>query len=251
MKNISLYQGDCIEVMKNLISEDVKVDCIITDLPYGTSRAKKWDKVISFDNLWECFKNIRKPYIPIVLFGKEPFSSYLRLSNLDEWKYDWIWKKDTKSNFPQAPYQPLNNIELISVFSDGYARYGDKKMPYYPQMTKGKEYKIPKESKTTSIFAQNHKNGIYKHKERDTSLRYPYNELKFNVDKGLHPTQKPVALLEYLLKTYTKENDLVLDATMGSGSTGVACKNLNRKFIGIEKDENYFKIAENRLCLIQ
>lgn len=244
---IELYNAECIEKMKELISKGVKVDAIITDLPYGTSRCK-WDTIISFDKLWDCFKKIRKQYIPIILFGKEPFSSLLRVSNLEEFKYDWIWKKDTKSNFPQAPYQPLNNIELISVFSDGYARYGDKQMPYYPQMIEGKKYKLPKESKTTTIFAENHKNGVYKHKERDTSLRYPYNSLEFNMDKDrVHPTQKPIKLLEYIIKTYTKEGDLVLDATMGSGSTGVACKNLNRNFIGIEKDEKYFEIAKERI----
>ena len=248
MSNIQLYNGDCLEVMNNLINQGVKVDCIITDLPYGTSRCKKWDTIIPFDKMWDCIKHIRKKYIPIVLFGKEPFSSMLRLSNIEEFKYDWIWKKDTKSNFPQAPYQPLNNLEIISIFSDGYARYGDKKMPYNPQMIKGDEYKLPKESKTTSIFAENHKNGTYKHKDRDTSLRYPYNILEYNTDKThLHPTQKPVELLEYLVKTYTNENDLVLDMTMGSGTTGVACQNLDRNFIGIELDENYFKIAEKRI----
>lgn len=121
-------------------------------------------------------------------------------------------------------------------------------MPYYPQMTKGERYILPKESKTTSIFAENHKNGVYKHKDRDTSLRYPYNILEFNTDKShLHPTQKPVALLEYLVETYTKEGDLVIDMTMGSGSTGVACRNLNRNFIGIELNKEYFDIAEKRI----
>ena len=245
--NCLLINGDCQEVMKQLIEQGIKVDAVICDPPYGTSRCK-WDSIISFDKMWECIKKLRKQYSPIILFGKEPFSSLLRCSNINEFKYDWIWKKDTKSNFPQAPYQPLNNLEIISVFSDGYARYGDKKMPYYPQMIDGEVYKIPKESKTTSIFAENHKNGIYKHKERDTSLRYPYNMLEFKTDKShLHPTQKPIELLEYLVKTYTKEGDTVLDFTMGSGTTGVACKNLNRNFIGIELDEKYFNIAKDRI----
>ena len=248
MNNIQLYNGDCLEVMDNLIQQGIKVDAIITDLPYGTSRCKKWDYVIPFDKMWDCFKQLRKAYIPIILFGKEPFSSMLRMSNIKEFKYDWIWKKDTKSNFPQAPYQPLNNLEIISVFSDGYARYGDKKMIYNPQMIKGEHYHIPKNSRTTSIFSENHKNGIYKHKERDTTLRYPYNILEFNTDKNrVHPTQKPVALMEYLIKTYTNEGDTVLDCTMGSGTTGVACKNTNRNFIGIELDENYFNIAKERI----
>ena len=243
-KRYKLFLGDCLEVMKQI--PDKKVDCIICDLPYGTT-ACKWDTIIPFEPLWEQYKRVIKDRGAVVLFGKEPFSSMLRLSNLKEFKYDWIWEKDTKSNFPQASYQPLNNIELISVFSNGHARYGNKKMPYYPQMTKGRHYHIPKESKTTSIFAENHKNGTYRHKERDTSLRYPYNKLKFNTEKGLHPTQKPVALLEYLVKTYTLENEIVLDNCMGSGTTGVACINTNRKFIGIEKEEKYFNIARERI----
>lgn len=247
MSNIELYWGDCLKIMDGLIADGVKVDAVITDPPYGTT-ACKWDSVIPFEEMWKRLKALRKEYIPIVLFGKEPFSSILRCSNLNEFKYDWIWKKDTKSNFPQAAFQPLNNIEIISVFSDGYARYGNKKMTYNPQMINGKKYKIPKESNVTSIFEQNFKNGIYKHKERDTSLRYPFNILEFNTDKKrVHPTQKPLALMEYLVKTYTNEGDTVLDFTMGSGTTGVACKNLNRNFIGIELDLNYYMIARERI----
>lgn len=246
--NSCLIQGDCIEAMRSLVEQGVKVDAIITDPPYGTSRCRKWDSIIPFEQMWCCLKGLRKQFAPIILFGKEPFNSLLWCSNLVEFKYDWIWKKDTKSNFPQAPYQPLNNLEIISVFSDGYARYGDKKMPYYPQMMQGKVYSLPKESKTTSIFKENGVNGVYKHKERDTFLRYSFNLLEFKTDKTkFHPTQKPVALMEYLVKTYTNEGDLVLDFTMGSGTTGVACRNLNRKFIGIELDENYYQIACDRI----
>jgi site-specific DNA-methyltransferase (adenine-specific) len=246
-KMFDLYNGDCLEIMQELIEKGVKVDAIITDPPYGTSRCK-WDSIIPLDKMWNLIKKLRKNNIPIVIFGKEPFNSLLRISNIGEFKYDWIWKKDTKSNFPQAPYQPLNNLEIISVFSNGIARYGTNKMKYNPQMIKKESYKIPKISKTTSIFAENHKNGVYKHKDRDTSLRYPYNILEFNTDKShIHPTQKPVELMEYLIKTYTNEEDIVLDFTMGSGTTGVACKNLNRKFIGIELDEKYFNIAKNRI----
>ena len=243
--NYTLYQGDCLEVMKDI--PDNSVDCIICDLPYGTTVCK-WDKIISFTDMWKELKRIRKQRIAIVFFGKEPFSSLLRCSNIEEFKYDWVWKKDTKSNFPQAPYQPLNNLEYISIFSDGYARYGDNKMVYFPQMIKSIEYNIPRDCKTSSIFQENHKNGIFKHKQRDTSLRYPYNLLEFNTDKQrFHPTQKPVALLEYLVKTYSNEGDTILDFTMGSGSTGVECMNTNRKFVGIEKEEKYFKIAEDRI----
>jgi site-specific DNA-methyltransferase (adenine-specific) len=247
-----IYLGDCLEIMKNI--PDKSIDVILCDLPYGSTKCS-WDVIIQFEPLWEQYNRVIKDNGAIVLFGKEPFSSHLRLSNLKMWKYDWIWRKDTKNNFPQAPYQPLNNIEIISVFSKGYARGFPKTsdkineiMNYNPQFIKAESYKIPKESKTTDLFKQNHKNGVYKHKERDTSLRYPYNLLDFNVDKNkIHPTQKPVALLEYLIKTYTNENDIVLDNCFGSGSTGIASLNTNRKFIGIELNEDYFNLAKQRL----
>ena len=237
---IKLYQGDCLDIMKSI--EDKSIDMILCDLPYGTTKCK-WDTVIPMQDtddmkgLWYHYKRIIKDDGAIVLFGKEPFSSYLRMTNVEMFKYDWIWIKDTKSNFMQANNQPLNNIEIISVFSKGYARkIKDKiQMKYFPQFTDGKEYKIPKESKTTDLFKSNHKNGIYRHVSRDTSKRYPYNTIKFNVDKKkVHPTQKPVELLKYLIKTYTNENDVVLDNCMGSGSTGIACN-------------YYFDIAEKRI----
>ena len=247
-----LLHGDCLDLMASI--PDGSVDAIICDLPYGTT-ACKWDTIIPFEPLWAHYKRVIKPNGAIVLFGKEPFSSVLRCSNLEMFKYDWIWKKDTKSNFPQARHQPLNNIELVHVFSKGYARNfpanSDKLsqiMPYYPQMSGGKEYSLPKESKTTAIFGENHKNGKYKHKEKDTSKRFPFNTLEFKTDKDkFHPTQKPVDLLEYLVRTYTNEGATVLDNCMGSGTTGVACKNLSRSFIGIEKDAVYFEIARNRI----
>ena len=250
---IKLYQGDCLDIMKSI--EDKSIDMILCDLPYGTTKCK-WDTVIPMQDtddmkgLWYHYKRIIRDDGAIVLFGKEPFSSYLRMTNVEMFKYDWIWIKDTKSNFMQANNQPLNNIEIISVFSKGYARkIKDKiQMKYFPQFTDGKEYKIPKESKTTDLFKSNHKNGVYRHVSRDTSKRYPYNTIKFNVDKKkVHPTQKPVELLKYLIKTYTNENDVVLDNCMGSGTTGIACKELNRNFIGIELDPYYFDIAEKRI----
>lgn len=250
--SVELYRGDCLEVMESLPSGSV--DLVLCDLPYGTQRSNgcKWDVVIPFDKLWEQYKRIIKDNGAIVLFGKEPFSSMLRMSNLDMWKYDWIWEKDTKSNFMQAPYQPLNNTELISVFSKAYARAIKDRpvMTYNPQFSSGEPYRIPKESRTTEIFSTNHRNGTYRHKERDTSKRYPFVTLRFNSVRGtekVHPTQKPVDLLEYLIRTYTNEGGLVLDNTMGSGSTGVACVNTGRYFIGIELDERYFGIAERRI----
>lgn len=244
---IKLYNGDCLDIMPQL--EENSFDLILCDLPYGTTKCK-WDIIIPFEKLWEQYIRLIKEDGAIVLFGKEPFSSQLRVSNIDMYKYDWIWVKDTKSNFMQANHQPLNNIELISVFGKGYVREIKDKvmMTYNPQFTEGKEYKLPKVSKTTDLFGENHKNGVYKHYERDTSKRYPYNIIQFNMDKPkVHPTQKPIALLEYLIKTYTNEGAIVLDNCMGSGSTGIACKNLGRNFIGIEKEDKYFKIAKQRI----
>ena len=245
----SLYLGDCLEIMKDI--DDKSIDMILCDLPYGTT-ACKWDTIIPFEPLWEQYERVIKDNGAIVLFGKEPFSSLLRISNLNRYKYDWIWKKDTKSNFMQANHQPLNNIELVSVFSKGYARkIKDKPMMVYnPQFTEGKKYAIPKTTKTTDIFKQNHKNGVYKHYDRDTSKRYPYNILEFNVDKGkskIHPTQKPVELCEYLIKTYTNEGETVLDNCIGSGTTAIACINTKRNYIGIEKDEKYYRLANDRI----
>ena len=251
---IDLRKGDCLEIMKDMA--DGSIDAIITDPPYGTT-ACKWDSVIDFDLMWEQLNRIIKPNGAIVLFGSEPFSSALRISNIKMFKYDWVWSKNTKSNFPQANHQPLNNIEDIIIFSRGYARNFPKDsnklkdvMIYNPQFTNGKEYKIPKPTKTTEIFNTTHKNGMYKHKEKDTTKRFPFSTLVFKAVTGKwkqHPTQKPVALMEYLIKTYTNENETVLDFTMGSGSTGVACKNLNRNFIGIELDDKYFEIAKKRI----
>lgn len=244
---VTLFQGDCLEILPTI--KDKSVNLILCDLPYGTTKCK-WDVIIPFDKLWYEYNRIITDDGAIVLFGKEPFSSQLRVSNLEMFKYDWIWVKDTKSNFMQANYQPLNNVELVSVFSKAYARNikGKIMMKYHPQFTIGKEYKLPKVSKTTDLFGENHKNGVYKHYERDTTKRYPYNIIHFNMDKHkVHPTQKPIELLEYLIKTYTDEGDLVLDNCMGSGSTGVACKNLGRNFIGIEKEKKYFDIAKERI----
>jgi len=238
---------DCLEGMK--LIDDKSIDMILCDLPYGTTKCK-WDVVIPFKPLWEQYERVIKDSGAIVLFGKEPFSSQLRVSNLDMYRYDWIWVKDTKSNFMQANHQPLNNIELISVFGKGYVRSIKDKvmMTYNPQFTEGKEYKLPKVSKTTDLFGENHKNGVYKHYDRDTSKRYPYNIIQFNMDKPkVHPTQKPVALFEYLIKTYTNEGETVLDNCMGSGTTAIACINTNRNYIGFELDTDYFNIATERI----
>lgn len=234
-----LYNGDCLEIMDRLIGEGVKVDCILTDPPYGTT-ACKWDVVIPFDEMWERLNNLIKPNGAIVLFGSEPFSSALRMSNIKNYKYDWVWNKKLAGNGILAKRQPLKIHEIVSVFNSKV---------YYPQMTKGKmRRKLTNNPKISEI---NNGDGIKCAKETYNDEYYPVSIQEFtlaNLRKGrLHPTQKPTGLLEYLIKTYTNENEIVLDFTMGSGSTGVACMNTNRKFIGIELDENYFNIAKQRI----
>ena len=237
MESIKLYKGDCLEVMDKLIERNVKVDMVLTDPPYGQTYCK-WDSAISFEKLWEKIDRLTKTNSPIVLFGIEPFSSFLRISNIKNHKYDLIWEKPQGINPLLAKKQPLNNIEYIHVFY--------KKQPTYnPQFEEGKPYTMVRDKKERFCEVNNH---TYKEtKTINEGKRYPKRVLKFSREIGLHPTQKPVKLLEWLIKTYTNESDLVLDFTMGSGSTGVACINTNRKFIGIEKEEKYFEIAKERI----
>ena len=230
-----LNNGDCLEVMDKLIEEGVKVDCILTDPPYGTT-ACKWDSIIPFDEMWKRLNKLIKPNGAIILFAQSPFDKALGGSNLKMLKYEWIWKKTQSTGFLNAKKMPLKAHENILVFY--------KKLPTYnPQMRGGfKPYK--------SIQGRHSDNyGNYKqgHITESNGDRYPIDILEFNKETGFHPTQKPVGLLEYLIKTYTNENETVLDFTMGSGSTGVACINTNRKFIGIELDVNYFNIAKERI----
>jgi len=239
-----LVCGDCLEVMKDI--PDKSIDMVLTDPPYGTT-ACKWDNVIPFEPMWEQLKRITKDNGAICLFGSEPFSSHLRMSNLKMFKYDWIWDKVSGGNPINNKIMPMKTTEIISVFGRG-------KLNYYPEMVNADprnirpHIKAPQKSELMSRF----KDGFIP--KSDTTKRYPKHLITFNMRakecnplNRTHPTQKPVALLEYLIKTYTLENETVLDFTMGSGSTGVACKNLNRKFIGIEKDEKYFEIARNRI----
>jgi DNA modification methylase len=240
---IQLLHGDCLELMKSI--PDKSIDAIITDPPYGTT-ACKWDSIIPFDLMWEQLNRIIKDSGAIVLFGSEPFSSALRMSNINKYCYDFIYDKKFAGNFVQAKRQPLKTHEIISVFS--------KKglMPnYYPQMIK-RIINIKKggnkQSKAIPI-AITKKSMEFSKKEKIYDLKFPDSQLHFSCreNRGLHPTQKPISLIEYLIKTYTNENETILDFTMGSGTTGVACKNLNRNFIGIEMDDKYFSIAENRI----
>lgn len=227
---MKLWKGDCLEEMKKIA--DNSIDMVLTDPPYGTT-ACRWDTVIPFEPMWEQLKRITKDNGAICLFGSEPFSSHLRLSNLKMFKYDWIWHKNNKTGHLNAKKRPLFNIELISVFQN--------KLNYHPQGLRPYN-KIQRRSSNGDNYG---KSGTHNF-QRWTN--YPTQYLSFKcVSKTVHPTQKPVALLEYLIKTYTLENETVLDFTMGSGSTGVACKNLNRKFIGIEKDQNYFEVAKKRI----
>ena len=236
---MKLYNGDCLEIMK--LIPDKSIDAIIADIPYGTTDCK-WDSVIPFEPLWKQLNRIIKDNRAIVLFGSEPFSSHLRMSNIKNYKYDWIWNKKLAGNGVLAKHQPLKIHELISVFSN-------KRHNYYPIKTKGKLRKKLTNNLKKSVI--NNGDGTKEVKEVFNDLYYPKSILEFtlaNLRKGrLHPTQKSVALMEYLIKTYTNENETVLDFTMGSGSTGVACCNLNRDFIGIELDKEYFKIAEQRI----
>jgi len=240
VENFNLINGDCLIEMQNI--PDGSIDAIITDLPYGTT-ACKWDSVIDFDLMWEQLNRIIKPNGAIVLFGSEPFSSALRMSNIKNYKYDWYWDKVNSGNFVQAKRMPLKNIECISVFSNG------GKMPdYYPKMILRDNPIMQGGTKTSHAIPiknneKTHTKKTYTHKYPKTLLYYP----KSNRKGSYHPTQKPVPLMEYLIKTYTNENEIVLDMTMGSGSTGVACKNTNRNFIGIEQDERYFEIAKKRI----
>jgi site-specific DNA-methyltransferase (adenine-specific) len=241
----NLYNGDCIKVMKQLISEGITVDCIITDLPYGTTPCP-WDVIIPFDEMWDCINKIIKPNGAVVLFGQEPFSSLLRVSNIKNYKYDWIWKKERLTNVFQVKRRPGKIVENISVFY--------KKQPTYnPQKTK---YDGPPRSNKIGDNArfsitQNGGSSLKPMEYVDDGTRYPLQIIECNrdsmYDTKYHPTQKPISLLENLVRTYTNEGETVLDFTMGSGSTGVACNNTNRNFIGIELNKEYFDIAKTRI----
>tara|TARA_R110001632_G_scaffold141379_1_gene257331 strand:- start:29 stop:748 length:720 start_codon:yes stop_codon:yes gene_type:complete len=236
---IKLTLGDCLEVMKKIKSGSV--DAIICDPPYGTT-ACKWDSVIDFNLMWEQLNRVIKPNGAIVLFGSEPFSSALRMSNIKNYKYDWVWNKKKGGNPLLSKVQPIKIFENILVFGEK-----GKKVSYYPIMEKREKIKYRGSNKRTATQSTGNaftENKAYTHK-------YPKAILEVsnaNQKEKKHPTQKPTELMEYLIKTYTHENEIVLDFTMGSGTTGVACKNLNRGFIGIEQDAKYFEIAKERIA---
>lgn len=239
MKN-QVIQGDCLIEMQKI--PDKSVDMILCDLPYGTT-ACKWDTIIPFEPLWEQYKRIIKDNGTVCLFGNEPFSSNLRLSNWKMYKYDWKWIKPRPTNPFLAKKQPMRYIEDIIIFYNKLNRYN-------PQLQFRKE--INKRNNEIGIKHETETLGKAKliRTQGNSNLIYPSNFLKINTntkDNKLHPTQKPVALFEYLIKTYTNEGDLVLDNCAGSGTTGVACRNLNRNFILIEKEPEYIKIIKQRL----
>lgn len=241
---MKLINGDCLTEMDKLIGGGTKVDMVLTDLPYGITNCK-WDNVIPFEPMWDKIGKLTNERTPILLFGNEPFSSRLRVSNIKNYKYDIIWDKIIKTGFLNANRQPMRQYENIMVFYK-------KQCKYYPIKYLGKE---PSHGRITRSAP---KNSVYNACGSvpyvPSKWKYPSNIYRLNSAEGecqnanrVHPTQKPVKLLEYLIKTFTDENDLVLDFTMGSGSTGVACKNTNRDFIGIELDKKYFDIAVDRI----
>lgn len=240
---IKLINDDCLVAMDNLIKEGITVDAIIADIPYGTTNCS-WDSVIPFDEMWLRLNKLIKPNGAIVLFGSEPFSSALRMSNIKNYKYDWVWNKKHSTNFMLAKKQPLKYHENIMIFNSKI---------YYPIKTKrakDKDY-----SGSRNEFKNN--NIVSKVKDTTKNLRthlYPKSIIEEHSQKAecnninrVHPTQKPIALMEYLIKTYTNENELVLDFTCGSFTTGIASLNTKRNFIGIELDEHYFEVGTKRV----
>lgn len=259
-----LYQGDCLEIMKNV--DDNSVDLILADLPYGTtdrkgkqgSRIFEWDNVIPMDLLWEQYKRVIKKNGVIVLTADQPFTSQLVLSNLEWFKYEWIWKKNRTTGFFTANYRPMKCTEDILIFSEGGAAAASVKnnnnMTYNPQdlikksvKKKNNKNRLGKILGNVDFVGKNNKMlGNSEYEQKWTN--YPNEILEFSIETDtIHPTQKPIPLMEYLIKTYSNENELVLDNVMGSGTTGIAAINCNRNFIGIEKDITFFELSNTRI----
>lgn len=255
MGYIKLFNDECIKKMRELIVEGIIVDTVITDIPYGTTQCS-WDSVIPFEDMWECLHSIC-PNGPIVLFAKQPFTSNLIMSNMKEFKENVIWLKNKAGSGFRANQKHINVTEDIVVFCQ------KNNYTYNPQkwLVDSKEFMTQRKTFTEIEVGNNIYNKIKRVRKEDTGERNPINivscrvpftpantrEYSDDVDLRYHPTQKPLDLMEYLVKTFSNENDVVLDFTMGSGTTGVACKKLNRGFIGIEKSEKYFEIAKERI----
>ena len=237
---VTLLHGDCLELMKGI--PDGSVDMVLCDLPYGTTDCP-WDVVIPFGPLWDHWRRVCKPTAAIVLFGRQPFTADLVRSNPEWFRYELIWEKSRAGNSMQVTRRPAAVHENIEVFY--------KEMPTYNEQRfrVDEKYIDKRKSINDSFYSSGHYSGVM-HRKADDGWRHPQSVLPFNSvwEKGMHPTQKPVPLLEYLIKTYSNPGDTVLDNTMGSGSTGVACVNTGRDFIGIELDEGYFRIAERRIA---
>jgi site-specific DNA-methyltransferase (adenine-specific) len=232
---VNLYQGDCLDILPTL--ENSSVDLLLVDLPYGTT-ACPCDSIIPLELLWEQYNRVCKESAAMVFTAAQPFTTTLAASNIKNFKYEWIWEKPQGTNPMNAKVMPLKSHENILVFYR-------KKPTYNPQMWFSTPYSGF--SSETSKIGEVYGKAKSKHRDNPEGSRYPKTILKFKQEKGLHPTQKPVELMRYLIRTYSNKNDLILDNTMGSGTTGVACVLENRKFIGIEKDETYFKIAQDRI----
>ena len=245
-ENLWLMQGDCLERMKEI--PDRSVDMVLTDPPYGTT-ACKWDSIIPLEPMWEQLKRVIKPNGAIVMTASQPFTSVLGASNLGMLRYSWVWEKGRPTNFPNAKKMPLKGFEDILVFYTKQPTYNPQDLVRVDKTvkntgTKTRQGSVKENGDRTSVHNDLTKHSTYKQEYTN----YPRGILKHTQDSpSIHPTQKPLALMEYLIKTYTNEGETVLDFTMGSGTTGVAAKNLNRSFIGIELDEQYFKISKDRI----
>jgi len=239
--DITLYLGDCLDILPTLLPQSV--DLIATDLPYGTT-ACKWDVIIPFEPMWECIKHVLKPNGAFITTASQPFTSTLVMSNLRWFKYEWIWEKNRGSNFVSIKYQPMKEHENILVF-------GIDKVNYYPIKEQRSEGGKSRSKYLINASNTGKREAFGKLKGIDSGMigemRVPRSVQKFNTEVGLHPTQKPVALYAYLIRTYSNPDDTVMDFCMGSGTTGVACAQLGRNFIGIETDEKYFNIANERI----
>ena len=245
-----VVMDDCLEVMK--LVPDASVDMVLCDLPYGTT-ACKWDSVIPFDALWAEYRRVTKPNAAIVLFGSQPFTAALGASNLGWLKYSWVWEKARPTDFLQAKHKPLKGFEDVLVFYGSRPTYNpqgttaiDRSVKNTGTKARGRQGKKGNDDQTFHAAVSGaDENDCYK----QSVTGYPRGIVKFAQDSNaLHPTQKPVALMEYLIRTYTNEGDVVLDNTMGSGTTGVACANTGRKFIGIEREPKYYEIAKARIA---
>ena len=242
-----LINGDCLEELTKL--EDDSVDLIITDPPYGVTRTK-WDNEVDLEKLWYELHRVSKPESAIVMTSMQPFTSKLIQSNIENFKYEIIWEKSRGSNAVHAKYQPLKVHENIIIFSKLPSAYNKKHfMKYYPQFSEGKPYKYTKTSNFNEFLRGNKK---FYDSDNPTGKRYPRSVIYFQSDsdkkeRKLHPTQKPVKLFEYLIKTYSNIDDVVLDPFAGSGTTGVACNNIDRKYILIEKEKDYYNMIKDRL----